>query len=307
MSSQIQRMMLQNPPNNKASLIDCWQERFEQVLAQSLPPENDDPARLHQAMRYSTLAGGKRIRPMLVYASGHALGGALQTLDTLACSLELIHAYSLIHDDLPAMDDDDWRRGQPTCHLAFDEATAILAGDALQALAFERLATEQACPAGQLLSLMQKLARACGSTGMAGGQMLDLNAKGQDISVSELEHIHALKTGALISLAVTGPAVIAGLSGIQEAAIQEFGQCVGLGFQICDDILDVTGESSKTGKSTRADAARNQPTFPALIGLQASQQRADALLQQALDVLTVIPGDTIPLQQLAQHMIRRDH
>jgi farnesyl diphosphate synthase len=300
-------MMLQSPPNSKPGLVERWCLRFEQVLAQSLHPDHQDPERLHQAMRYSALAGGKRIRPMLVYASGHALGISLQTLDTLACSLELIHAYSLIHDDLPAMDDDDWRRGRPTCHLAFDEATAILAGDALQALAFDCLAAERSYSGGQLLSLLQMLAKACGSTGMAGGQMLDLNANGQVISVSELEHIHALKTGALIHLAVTGPAVIAGLSGTHMAALQEFGQCVGLGFQICDDILDVTGESSKTGKTTRADAARNQPTFPALIGLHASQQRADALLQQALDALSVIQGDTIPLQQLAKHMIRRDH
>lgn len=303
----MQRMKLQNLLNNNISAIDSWRERFEQVLARSLPPENDDPARLHQAMRYSALAGGKRIRPLLVYASGHALGISLESLDTLACSLELIHAYSLIHDDLPAMDDDDWRRGRPTCHLAFDEATAILAGDALQALAFERMAAEQSHPPRQWMSLMQMLARACGSTGMAGGQMLDLSANGQDISVTELEHIHALKTGALISLAVTGPAVVANLPATQMAALQDFGQCVGLGFQICDDILDVTGESIRTGKTTQADAARNQPTFPALIGLQGSQQRADALLQRAVTAVADIPGDTYPLLQLAHHMIQRDH
>jgi farnesyl diphosphate synthase len=303
----MQRMTLQNLQENKSSLIDSWRLRFEQVLDQSLLPDRIDPVRLHQAMRYSAMAGGKRIRPLLVYASGHALGISLSSLDTLACSLELIHAYSLIHDDLPAMDDDDWRRGRPTCHLAFDEATAILAGDALQALAFERLAAEASCPANQLISLIQMLAAACGSTGMAGGQMLDLGAKGRDVSVADLEQIHALKTGALISLAVTGPAVIAGLSGNQLAALQEFGQCVGLGFQICDDILDVTGETSKTGKTTRADAARSQPTFPALIGLQASQNRAEELLQQAIEAVCTIPGDTLPLRQLAQHMIRRDH
>lgn len=299
--------MLQKPLNNNISLIDCWRERFEQVLAQSLPPENDDPARLHQAMRYSALAGGKRIRPLLVYASGHALDIPLENLDTFACSLELIHAYSLIHDDLPAMDDDDWRRGRPTCHLAFDEATAILAGDALQALAFERMAAERSHSPQRWMTLMQMLASACGSTGMAGGQMLDLNANGQDISMAELEHIHALKTGALISLAVTGPAVVADLPANHISALQEFGRCVGLGFQICDDILDVTGESSKTGKSAQSDAARNQPTFPALIGLQASQQRANSLLQEALTAISVIPGDSNPLQQLAGQMIQRDH
>lgn len=289
------------------AILTRWRERFEQVLGQSLPAETQDPVMLHQAMRYSALAGGKRIRPMLVYASGHALGTAEASLDRLACALELIHAYSLIHDDLPAMDDDDWRRGRPTCHLAFDEATAILAGDALQALAFEQMASDDQYHAGTSVQLMKMLAEACGSMGMAGGQMLDLNANGQDIGLEQLEHIHALKTGALISLAVTGPAVIAEAGPQQKAALLEFGQCVGLGFQICDDILDVTGETTKTGKTMRADAARNQPTYPALIGLEASQNRADALLEQATAALEVLDGNTNPLLQLAQHMIRRDH
>ncbi|HET6565275.1 MAG TPA: farnesyl diphosphate synthase [Xanthomonadales bacterium] len=296
-----------NPLPHNNTLVDSWRVRFEQVLAQSLPPDSADPVRLHQAMRYSALAGGKRIRPLLVYASGHALGVLVESLDSLACSLELIHAYSLIHDDLPAMDDDDWRRGRATCHLAFDEATAILAGDALQALAFERLATDQSHQPGSSLRLMQMLAHACGSEGMAGGQMLDLNANGRNISLAELEHIHALKTGALIRLAVTGPALLAQVSPGQSKALEEFGHCVGLGFQIRDDILDVTGESSKTGKATRADAARNQPTFPALIGLEESQNRAEKLLHQAVAALKAIPGDTSPLLQLAQLMIQRDH
>lgn len=291
----------------ETTLMDDWRTRFERVLADSLPAESADPIRLHGAMRYSALAGGKRIRPMLVYASGHALGIDLPRLDHLACALELIHAYSLIHDDLPAMDDDDWRRGRPTCHLAFDEATAILAGDALQALAFGQLSTGGQVEAETALELMNRLAEACGSTGMAGGQMLDLNANGQDISLAQLEHIHALKTGALISLAVTGPGIIAQVGPQQQQGLQEFGQCVGLGFQIRDDILDVTGETAKTGKATRADAARNQPTFPSLIGLEASQQRADGLLEQATAALGVLDGDTGPLLQLAQHMIRRDH
>jgi farnesyl diphosphate synthase len=299
--------MKPNPLTPDDSILNRWHERFEQVLEQSLPAETRDPALLHQAMRYSALAGGKRIRPMLVYASGHALGIAEARLDHLACALELIHAYSLIHDDLPAMDDDDWRRGRPTCHLAFDEATAILAGDALQALAFEQLASHRLYHAAISLQLMKMQAEACGSTGMAGGQMLDLNANGRDITLEQLEHIHALKTGALICLAVTGPAVIAEAGQQQKAALLEFGQCVGLGFQICDDILDVTGETAKTGKTTQADAARNQPTFPALIGLEASQNRADALLEQATAALDVLAGDTRPLLQLAQHMIRRDH
>lgn len=299
--------MPQTSHDSCESLLTSWRECFEQQLQRSLPLESRNPERLHQAMRYSALAGGKRIRPLLVYSSGHALGQPVRSMDALACSLELIHAYSLIHDDLPAMDDDDWRRGRATCHLAFDEATAILAGDALQALAFEQLAAIPAADPAISLSLMQMLASACGSTGMAGGQMLDLNAKGRDISLAELEKIHTLKTGALISLAVTGPAVFARAPADQLQALTVFGHCLGLGFQIRDDILDVTGESSKTGKPSQADAARNQPTFPSLIGLQASQERADLLLQQALRALQSIPGDTNPLKVLAKHMIQRDH
>jgi len=299
--------MPQTEPKPSSSLLDCWREHFEVQLERSLPADNSQPVRLHQAMRYSALAGGKRIRPLLVYASGHALGTPPKALDRLACSLELIHAYSLIHDDLPAMDDDDWRRGRATCHLAFDEATAILAGDALQALAFEQLALIPAANPAISLRLMQMLAVACGSAGMAGGQMLDLNAKGKLISLAELEHIHAQKTGALISLAVSGPAIFGQAPKQQLLALSEFGQCLGLGFQIRDDILDVTGESSKTGKPSHADAARNQPTFPALIGLQASEERANSVLKLALAALEHIPGDTAPLLELAHHMIQRDH
>lgn len=290
-----------------SALLSGWRDRFEWVLEQSLPPETREPVQLHQAMRYSVLAGGKRIRPMLVYGSCHALGCPIGQLDGLACALELIHAYSLIHDDLPAMDDDDWRRGKPTCHLAFDEATAILAGDALQALAFEQLANMEAPNPAVTVALLRRLAEACGSTGMAGGQMLDLKATGKTIDQAELEHTHLLKTGALICLSAMGPALYAQAAHDQVQALQVFGRCVGLGFQIRDDILDVTGETSKTGKPTKADAARNQPTFPAMIGLAASEARAAELLEQALDALRSIPGDTAPLVALAEHMIRRDH
>lgn len=299
--------MLKTRQTDSESLIANWRDRFDLALEDCLPPGEFDPVRLHQAMRYSALAGGKRIRPLLVYASTHAMGVPLASLDALACALELIHAYSLIHDDLPAMDDDDWRRGRATCHLAFDEATAILAGDALQALAFHQLADIQCEDLSVTIELMKMLAIACGSRGMAGGQMLDLGANGQDISVEELEHIHLLKTGALISLSVTGPAVFAGAPAKHIKALETFGHCVGLGFQIRDDILDVTGESSKTGKATQADAARNQPTFPALIGLEASQARAENLLKSALESLEVLAGDTSPLAELAHHMVQRDH
>ena len=299
--------MLKTQKTDSELLIASWRDRFDLVLENCLPSGELDPVRLHQAMRYSALAGGKRIRPLLVYASTHAMGISLTSLDALACAIELIHAYSLIHDDLPAMDDDDWRRGRATCHLAFDEATAILAGDALQALAFHQLAEIQCKDRSVTIELMKMLATACGSKGMAGGQMLDLGANGKDISVRELEHIHVLKTGALISLSVTGPAVFAEAPRQHVTALETFGYCVGLGFQIRDDILDVTGESSKTGKATQADAARNQPTFPSLIGLEASQVRAENLLVKALESLNVLPGDTSPLAELAHHMIQRDH
>lgn len=290
-----------------ATLLDGWRDRFELILAQCLPPETQEPERLHQAMRYSVLAGGKRIRPLLVYGSCHALGLPVSQLDSLASALELIHAYSLIHDDLPAMDDDDWRRGKPTCHLAFDEATAILAGDALQALAFEQLANMETPNLAVSVTMLRKLAEACGSTGMAGGQMLDLKAAGHTVNQAELEHTHLLKTGALICLSAMGPAMFAEAPTQHVEALREFGRCVGLGFQIRDDILDVTGETSKTGKPTQADAARNQPTFPAIIGLAASEARATEMLEQAHAALRRIPGDTAPLAALAEHMIRRDH
>ena len=288
-------------------LIDSWRSQFEELLENCLPKANSSPTRLHQAMRYSVLAGGKRIRPLLVYASTHAQKLPFNSLNDLARALELIHAYSLIHDDLPAMDDDDWRRGRATCHLAFDEATAILAGDALQALAFERLASIQSSDSTISLELIQRLAKACGSHGMAGGQMLDLEANGTEINLASLEQIHNLKTGALISLSVVGPAVFSRASKAEIHALEEFGYCVGLGFQIRDDILDVTGETAKTGKSTQADAARNQPTFPALIGLEASQERAEELMARAIKALGELSGDTAPLAWLAKYIIQRDH
>ena len=289
-----------------AALVTAWRQRFESVLDQRLPAAGLEPQLLHQAMRYSSLCGGKRVRPMLVYACGHAVGLRPEKIDSVACAVELIHAYSLIHDDLPAMDDDDLRRGRATCHLAFDEATAILAGDALQALAFGTLMDDLPQPPNVVLKLVSHLAWACGSSGMAGGQMLDLQAVGQTLNIEELEHIHELKTGALIRFAVVAPAWIAHSSSDTVAALDRFGSYVGLGFQIRDDILDVTGDTLSMGKSAHSDAERDKPTFPSLIGLDASHQRASQLRDEALACLEGLAGDTSVLSWLADYMISRN-
>jgi geranylgeranyl pyrophosphate synthase len=286
--------------------IAAWQQRFESVLDQRLPGTDQTPAILHDAMRYSALDGGKRFRPVLIYASGRALGLVMDQLDPLACAIELIHAYSLIHDDLPAMDDDDLRRGRPTCHRAYDEATAILAGDALQALAFEILAAELPQKSDCGLRLIKTVATACGSTGMAGGQALDLSAVGTTIDLSQLETMHRLKTGALIQASVEAPCMLAGLEAEDYERFSAYGQCVGLAFQIHDDILDVTGDSRVIGKSTQADAALDKPTFPSIMGLEASRQAASTLRDEALDALEGIAGDTAAMAWLADYVISRD-
>lgn len=288
------------------AVFTAWRERFELALAQCLPAESREPAILHQAMRYSALAGGKRIRPMLVYASGHAVGIGPESLDAVASAVELIHAYSLIHDDLPAMDDDDLRRGRPTCHLAFDEATAILAGDALQALAFQTLTEALPGSPDITVHLVCRLAQACGSNGMAGGQVLDLLATGKTPGIAELEHIHELKTGALIRMSVVAPALMARCEIATLSTLDRFGSLVGLGFQIQDDILDVTGDPENLGKHTHADAEKDKPTFPSLIGLEASRQHATRLRDEALACLINLEGDTGALAWLANYMIGRD-
>ena len=257
-------------------------------------------------MRYSALAGGKRFRPVLVYATGMALGLPAADLDPVAASIEIIHAYSLIHDDLPAMDDDDLRRGHPTCHKAFDEATAILAGDALQALAFEVLARELPSDRGNSLQIVRLIADACGSTGMAGGQALDLAAVGKNIDVAALETMHRLKTGALIRAAVVAPGMLADAGEDVLSHISAYGDCTGLAFQVHDDILDVTGDSQLTGKNTLADAALDKPTFPSILGLDRSRERARELRDQAIAHLEHVPGDTSTLAWLANYVIQRD-
>lgn len=291
-----------------AAIINAWQTRFEKILPGYLPGLKQAPQVLQSAMHYSATAGGKRIRPLFVYASGRALNLDESTLDGIAVSIELIHTYSLIHDDLPSMDDDDLRRGQPSCHRKFDEATAILAGDALQALAFEILAKDQGlCAEPQKqAAIILGLARACGASGMAGGQILDLASLGKQISQEELEEIHAFKTGALIQFSAVAPALLASAPEAQNNALARYGKLTGLAFQVFDDLLDVTGNSETTGKPSQADAARSKPAFPAIIGMEKSVERAQELRDHALTELKQLPGDTDALEWLAAYAVNRD-
>ncbi len=261
--------------------------------------------RLEAAMRHALLVGGKRLRPVLVYAAGRALGAADDDLDAPAMALELIHAYSLVHDDLPAMDDDDLRRGQPTVHRAYDEATAILAGDALQALAFEVLA-RAALP--RLPALVAGLAGAAGRDGMVAGQALDLAAIGGHPDAVALAAMHGHKTGALIRAAVR----LGGLVAVAEAdprlaALDAYADAIGLAFQIHDDVLDVTGDTATLGKTSGADAARAKPTYPSLLGLEGARRRADELVETAVAALAPLGEPAAPLADLARYMIERDH
>lgn len=255
-------------------------------------------------MRYSSLGGGKRLRAQLVYASGGAAGAQLIALDRAAAAVEMVHAYSLIHDDLPAMDDDHLRRGRPTCHIEFGEATAILAGDALQALAFEVLAADPASNAQLLL----ELAIACGSRGMAGGQALDLAAVGQPLDLAQLETMHVLKTGALIRASVRLGALIAGIADARAlAALSDFGHHLGLAFQIHDDVLDVIGCPQALGKSVGKDAADHKPTYPGICGLRQAQALARQHHAQARAALANFSGEQRELLQLLDYTVEREN
>jgi farnesyl diphosphate synthase len=261
-------------------------------------------------MRYSALGAGKRIRPLLIYAAGMATRQSLQQLDGIACAVELIHVYSLIHDDLPCMDDDDLRRGKPTCHKAFDEATAVLAGDAMQALAFHILASDPDMSTDPTirLKMIDMLATAAGSHGMAGGQAIDLASVGKTLSIAELETMHICKTGALIRAAVMMAAENQPqLCAEQKEGLDHYAKCLGLAFQIHDDILDVEGDTGTLGKPAGSDAARNKPTFPGIIGLEASKQRAHELHQEALESLTGFGEEAALLRQIADYIIDRIH
>ncbi|MEO8018374.1 MAG: farnesyl diphosphate synthase [Pseudomonadota bacterium] len=287
--------------------VPVYQQRIEGVLARALEIDGAQTPRLLEAMRYSTLAGGKRVRPVLVYATGEALGAPLELLDAAAAAVELIHVYSLVHDDLPAMDNDDLRRGRPTCHRAFDEATAILVGDALQARAFEVLAHAPATiSANARLELLQMLADAIGTRGMAGGQAIDLEAVKQVLGEASLERMHRQKTGALIQASVLLGAVSAGLEDVPErAALAEFGAEIGLAFQIQDDILDVEGTTTSLGKRAGADADRVKPTYPSVLGLEKARDQAIVRRDRAIAALTPWGTRFAALSEFANFLVAR--
>ncbi len=288
--------------------LEAWARRVDGVLDRLLPAASDEPIALHGAMRYAVLGGGKRIRPLLAYAACTALGGVAEDADPAAAAVEIIHAYSLIHDDLPAMDDDDLRRGLPTCHIAHGEATAILAGDALQALAFEVLAQAPlaARDPARAVESIRCLASACGSQGMAGGQALDLAAVGRRLDAAQLEHMHVHKTGALIRASVRLGALAAGCTDLRALdALERFGHLAGLAFQIRDDILDVEGETAVIGKTRGADQARDKPTYPSILGLEPARALAAGLRAESLAALEGIVAVDSALADLGRYAVDR--
>lgn len=289
---------------------DVFQKRIDNFLALKLDNLAINDEKLHQAMRYGLLIGGKRMRPYLAYTTGEVLGASLDDLDGIAGALECIHAYSLLHDDLPAMDDDDLRRGQPTCHKAFDEATAILAGDSLQTLAFDILANHNFSPAIQpkQIKLIQQLVSASGYQGMCGGQALDLAATNKPIAIDKLEELHSLKTGALLEASVLMAAECSPQTTEKnKEVLKKYAQLIGLAYQVQDDIIDITSTEEQLGKPSGSDLEANKSTYPALLGLQGAQQKAENLFQQALQALTTLPYNTQPLAEFATFIVKRNH
>lgn len=286
--------------------IASYTARVDARLDAALPLATSNPQRLHDAMRYSVLNGGKRVRPLLVYAAGECLSVKPELLDTPAVAIELIHAFSLVHDDLPAMDDDDLRRGKPTVHKQYDEATAILAADALQPLAFQVLANVAGAPDGAAIELVRLITAACGSMGMTGGQSIDLAAEGTRLSADELEHMYALKTGALIHASIVSACLLSDdLAAENAVALDHFGRNIGIAFQIKDDILDVEGDTEVIGKPAGSDACLNKATYPAMFGVDASRARCGELVAEALDDLSQFGASAAPLEWLARYIVER--
>ena len=282
---------------------------MELTLGQLLPVNSHAPSRLHDAMRYATLGGGKRVRPMLAFAAGELTDADPERVKIAAAAVEMIHAYSLIHDDLPCMDDDVLRRGRPSCHVEFDEATALLAGDALQAMAFEIVSAYKLCDDGSLqLALIRLFAEACGSRGMAGGQAIDLASVGQDITLPELEFMHMQKTGTLIRASVNMGALCGNqMSEIERQNLDHYAKCIGLAFQVVDDILDCESNTEKLGKTAGKDENANKPTYVSLMGLDPAKAFAGELLHNALNSLAVFGARAARLRELAEFIVRRDH
>ncbi|MGH1537644.1 MAG: polyprenyl synthetase family protein [Gammaproteobacteria bacterium] len=286
-------------------LLDHYAALVNQQLDEKLPQETDSPNTLHKAIRYSVLGGGKRIRPALVYATGEALGTDLASLNCAACAVELMHCYSLIHDDLPAMDDDDLRRGRPTCHKAFDEATAILAGDAMQAQAFTILASNEAS-AKQRVLMIQQLAKSSGSLGMAGGQAIDLASVNKQLNEDQIIRMHTLKTAALIQASVLMTVIASDTNNPETFAhFAHFSEKVGLAFQIRDDILDIQADTKTLGKPQGSDAAQNKPTYPSIVGVEQAENTANNLLKEALNEISHLDDRAENLRAISKYMVTR--
>ena len=288
--------------------ISTYQQRVNQQLSLFIEKADPTSQKLNDVMAYGALLGGKRIRPFLVYAVGEMLGSSKEKLDPLACSIECVHAYSLIHDDLPAMDDDALRRGQKTCHIQYDEASAILAGDALQTLAFDIISNPIAdMSATTQLKMVNVLAKASGEAGMCGGQSLDLEAENRQVDLASLEKIHAAKTGALIEAAVTFGALSHETLPLEHLQhLQQFSAAIGLAFQVQDDILDIISDTETLGKPQGSDVAHHKSTYPALLGLEQAIAKAQSLCQEALHALAQLPYNTELLESFALYIIKRD-
>lgn len=289
-------------------LLPNYRDRVEDQLQSRLSERSGLEPRLQDAMRYSLLNGGKRMRPALVYLATRFCRGSLEQADTAACAIEAIHSYSLVHDDLPAMDDDELRRGKPTCHIAFDEATAILAGDALLTWAFELLSQPDSTITAQIqLQMVQALARAAGDLGMVDGQAFDLNSVGKQLTLVQLKAMHSAKTGALINVALELGALSAEATEAETEALRQYGTALGLAFQIKDDLLDIEGDTATLGKPQGSDQARNKPTYPALVGVEQCRAWLIELQQEAVTVLEPFGSRSQALVALAQYVIDRDH
>ncbi|MCB1691882.1 MAG: polyprenyl synthetase family protein [Pseudomonadales bacterium] len=289
-----------------SDLLQPYRSRIEAVLDKALTGSGT-PDRLSEAMRYAVLGGGKRIRAALVYLASESLGAPLALADSAAAAIEMVHAYSLVHDDLPSMDDDDLRRGRPTCHIAFSESTAILAGDALQALAYETIAADDALPSAVRLDLVRQLAHASGPRGMVGGQVIDLESENRTIDPQDLVHMHRRKTGDLISTSVTFGAIIAGAAPAVAEALRAYGYALGLAFQVRDDILDEIGDTAVIGKTAGSDQHRRKSTFVSLHGLDGAQARLESLRSEAIDALAPLGAGRGKLVALADFVADRNH
>jgi farnesyl diphosphate synthase len=298
---------VQTIPSDFAGWMQARQARVEAALERALPGADIAPQRLHEAMRYAVLGGGKRIRPLLAYAAGEATDAPADRVDRIGAAVELIHVYSLVHDDLPCMDNDVLRRGKPTVHVQYDEATALLVGDSLQSLAFEVLAVAPIGDAAVQVDMLGRLATAAGSRGMAGGQAVDLDSLGKQLSVPELEFMHVHKTGALIRASVLlGAQCGAALDAGRMDALDRYAKCIGLAFQVVDDVLDATASTATLGKTAGKDADDNKPTYVSVLGVEAARKFAGELLDEALVSLDRLAGKGERLAQLGRFIVTRE-